>query len=453
MLGSRPKALVWATAVAALALALAAMLPLASSSPALAASASASRARAHASSTAPLGGINIVDLRRGSTSAEADRAISLARTMHAHVVRTELPWAVFEPNGPGQIDPAAQAFTDRLMNDAEAAGIRVIATVDFSPCWASAAPASLLASCVPGQASAANGWPPVDPSAYAHFVGYLAQRYGSALAAIEIWNEPDQSNEAYFGGPNKAERYTAVLRAAYPAIKAADPHVAVLGGSFVGSNGNFLRALYAAGAKGYYDGLAVHFYTLTLGALRAIHEVQIANGDHTPLWLSEFGWSSCWPAQKIQQEQGCVTPATQALNLTNMFRSLAKTSYVAAELVYKLQDSREEDFGALTSTGARKPAFNALASVFSSPFGRVSPMMLKLGRRSGRVVANVSGPVGDYVQLEAFKGRALRYRALFELNRFNQYSLTLPRVLGSKGLRVRVYQLWTGPSKATQKSI
>ncbi|HEX4484108.1 MAG TPA: glycosyl hydrolase [Solirubrobacteraceae bacterium] len=449
MLGSRPKVLARATTVAALALA--AILPAASSSTALAASASPPQAQA--ASTPPLGGINIVDLRRGSTSAEADRAISLAHTMHAHVVRTELPWAVFEPNGPGQINPAAQAFTDRLMNDAEAAGIRVIATVDFSPCWASAAPALLLASCVPGQGSAASGWPPVDPSAYARFVGYLAQRYGSALAAIEIWNEPDQSNEQYFGGPNKAERYTALLRAAYPAIKAADPAVAVLGGSFVGSNGNFLRALYAAGAKGYYDGLAVHFYTLTLAALRAIREVQLANGDHTPLWLSEFGWSSCWPAQKIQQEQGCVTQATQALNLTNMFRSLSHTSYVAAELVYKLQDSREEDFGAVTSSGARKPAFKALSSVFSSPFGRVSPMALELRRKSGRVVANVAGPVGDYVQLEAFKGRTLRYRALFELNRSNQYSLTLPSVLGSKGLRVRVYQLWTGPSKAAQKRI
>jgi hypothetical protein len=446
MLGSRPKALVWAATVVALALTV--MLPAAASPPALAVN-----ARAQASSAPPLGGINIVGVHRGASVAEADRAISLARSMHARVVRTELPWPVFEPNGPGQIDPAAQAFTDRLMNDAETAGIRVIATVDFSPCWASAAPAALIAGCTSSQNGAATEWPPSDPATYAHFVAYLAQRYGSALAAIEVWNEPDQSNEAYFGGPNKAARYATLLRAAYPAIKAANPRVDVLAGSFVGSNGNFLRALYAAGIKGYYDGLAVHFYTLTLGALRATREVQLANGDQSPLWLSEFGWSSCWPAQRIQQEQGCVTPATQAQNLTNMFRSLAHTSYVAAELVYKLQDGRGEDFGAVSSSGARKPAFKALASVFSSPFGRVSPMTLELRRKSGRVVANVAGPVGDYIQLEVFKGRALRYRALFELDRFNQFSLTLPSVLGSKGLRVRVYQLWTGPSKAAQKNI
>ncbi len=146
----------------------------------------------------------------------------------------------------------------------------------------------------------------------------------------------------------------------------------MLAGSLVGSNGVFLRALYAAGIKGYYDGLAVHFYNLTLGSLRAIHEVQLANGDNTPLWLDEFGWSSCWPHQKIQQEQACVTPKVQSANITNIFRSLARTPYVAAAMLYKLQDSAREDFGVLNAMGTRKPAFAALAGVLANPFGRPS---------------------------------------------------------------------------------
>ncbi len=131
------------------------------------------------------------------------------------------------------------------------------------------------------------------PPTIAAFVAYLAQRYGTRLAAIEVWNEPDQANQVYFAGPEKPQRYAAVLRAAYPAIKQANPNVPVLAGSLVGANGVFLRAMYAAGIKGYYDGLAVHFYTLTLASLRSIHEVQVANGDTKPLWLDEFGWSSC----------------------------------------------------------------------------------------------------------------------------------------------------------------
>ena len=329
----------------------------------------------------------------------------------------------------------------------------MILTVDGTPCWASSAPAPMLRRCVPGEASGATAWPPRNAADYATFVAFLAQRYGTALTAIEIWNEPDQANEAYFAGPGKAQKYGTLLRAAYPAIKQANPNVLVLAGSLVGSNGEFLRALYAAGIKGYYDGLAVHYYNLTLASLRSIHEVQLVNGDHTPMWLDEFGWSSCWPRDRVQQEQACVTARAQAANLTNTFRALASAPYVAAAVVYKLQDSSDEDFGLLSASGKRKPSFSALAQVLRSPFGGVSPPTLSLHRRNARVVASGSGPVGDFMELEAFQGRVLRYRAVFTLDRFNRYSIALPSVLGSSGLRVRVYQYWMGPGRDAQRSI
>ena len=369
------------------------------------------------------------------------------------MVRVDVPWSLLEPRAPGQIEAGALAFLDRLVNDAEASGIRVIATVESTPCWASSAPVSLLRKCIPERWTRANAWPPREPSAYATFVAYLAARYGTRLAAIEIWNEPDQANEAYFAGPEKPQRYAAVLRAAYPAIKQANPDVKVLAGSLVGSNGVFLRELYAAGIKGYYDGLAVHFYTLTLGSLRAIHETQLANGDNTPLWLDEFGWSSCWPQQKVQQEQGCVSPKVQAANITNLYRSLVRAPYVAAAVLYKLQDSTHENFGVLNTHGARKPAFTALARVLANPFANPSGVTLSLSRHHGGVLAKGEGPVGDYMQLEAFQGKVLRYRALFTLNRFNRYAISLPQVLGTSGVTVRVYQYWQGSGGDTQRSI
>ena len=408
---------------------------------------------ARLSSTPPLGGVNIVGLSFNSTPAQADRAVAEAHALHAKVVRTEVPWSVFESLGPGRINPRALSFTDRLVSDAAAVGMRVIVMVESSPCWASSAPMPLLNACSSKQESKANAWPPRNPAEYAAFVSYLAQRYGSRLAAIEIWNEPDQANEAYFAGPEKAEHYAAILRAAHTAIKQVDPSTPVLAGSLVGSNGVFLRALYAAGIKGYYDGLSVHFYTLTLGALRAIHEVQLANGDTKPLWLNEFGWSSCWPRQKIQQEQACVTPQIQATNLTNVFRALATTPYIAAEVVYDLQGSLAEDFGVLSESGSRKPAFSALSRVLASPFGPVSPVTLNLRRRDGRVLASGTGPVGDFMELEAFQGSLLRYKALFTLDRFNRYSIVLPRALGSSGLQVRVYQYWAGVNSAATRNI
>jgi hypothetical protein len=408
--------------------------------------------RAHLSSTPPLGGVNVVGVGLAPLP-EADEAIAQARALHAKVVRTEVPWSVMEPRGAGLVDPRSLAFADRLVSDAAANGIGVIMLVDSSPCWVSSAPASLQRACVPGRWSKANAWPPANPASFAPFVAYLAQRYGTRLAAIEIWNEPDQANEDYFAGPEKPQRYAAVLRAAYPAIKQANPNVPVLAGSLVGANGVFLRALYAAGIKGYYDGLAVHFYSLTLASLRSIHEVQLANGDTKPLWLDEFGWSSCYPRQKIQQEQACVTKQIQAANMADTIRALAHTAYIAAAVLYKLQGSPQEEFGVLSASGARKPAFTALSQVLASPFGRVSPITLSLRMRGGRVRASGSGPVGDYMELEAFQGSVLRYRALFTLNRFNRYSITLPSALPTSGLRVRVYQYWAGTGRAARQSI
>jgi polysaccharide biosynthesis protein PslG len=415
-------------------------------------SANASAAGARSASGAQLGGVNILSLIPGASMAEADAAISSARALHAKVVRTDLPWSAFEPQAAQTMSAPALAFADHVIDDAASAGLRVIITVDSTPCWDSTAPPALLRKCKPGSFTAANSWPPKNPSDYAAFVAFLARRYGSKLAAIEVWNEPDQSNEKYFAGPNKPARYAAILRAAYPAIKQADPQLTVLGGSLVGSNGSFLKALYAAGIKGFYDGLSVHFYNLTLASLRAIHEVQLAAGDNTPLWLDEFGWTSCWP-HRIEQEQGCVTTQTQASNLANAFRSFAQAPYLAAAVVYKLQDSRSEDFGVLSTTGTRKPSFKALAQVLKSSRGPITPVTLRLARDGSRVRASGSGPVGDFMQLEAFQGTVLRYRALFTLNRFNDFSITLPAALGTSGLRVRVYQYWAGVGKAAQKSI
>ncbi len=153
---------------------------------------------ARSSATAPLSGINISG---GGLPAEIDRQIALAHTLHAKVVRTQVSWASLEPLASGQINQESLASLDRLMADASAASIRVIATVDGTPCWASSAPASLQRACVPGRSSKANAWPPSNPATYAAFVAFLAQRYGARLAAIEVWNEPDQANKTTSPAP------------------------------------------------------------------------------------------------------------------------------------------------------------------------------------------------------------------------------------------------------------
>lgn len=401
--------------------------------------------------SAPLGGINIAGPgARSAASIEGE--LHAARTLGVKLVRIEVAWSQIEGAGPGQIDASTITSMDEIVNDAAADGIGVIALVDSTPCWASSAPESVREGCK-DPSGAASRWQPRDPATAARFFAFLAQRYAGRLAALEVWNEPDQANELYFAGPEKAVHYAALLRDAYTAIKQVAPTMTVLGGSLVGSSGVFLRALYAAGIKGYYDGLAVHFYSFTLAALREFREVQLANGDSSRLWLDEFGFPTCWPQQSVEQEITCVTRSVQAANLTSIFQSVARTPYVAAVLPFKLMDSPGQDFGVLSQSGAPKPSFAALRRVLASPFGRQQPVSLHLAGQHGRVIASGSGPVGDYMRLEAFRGSTLRYRATFTLDRFNRYRLTLPAALGTHGLRVRVYQMWAGASRATQKRL
>ncbi|HEV2974706.1 MAG TPA: cellulase family glycosylhydrolase [Solirubrobacteraceae bacterium] len=413
--------------------------------------AASSRSASPPLASAPLAGINVAG-PGGRSASSIEGEMRSARALGVKLVRFEVPWSQIEGNGPGQIDAGALASMDRIVDDAAGDGIGVIMLVDSTPCWASSAPETVRRGCQ-DPAGAASRWQPSDPATAARFFAFLAQRYKSQLAALEVWNEPDQINELYFAGPEKAVHYAALLRAAYTAIKQVDPTVPVLGGSLVGSDGVFLRALYAAGIKGYYDGLAVHFYSLTLAALREFREVELANGDSSRLWLDEFGFPTCWPRHSVEQEITCVTQPVQAADLTSVFQSLSRTPYVAAVLPFKLADSPGEDFGVLRQSGAPKRSFAALRRVFASPFGRPQAVSLHLGTQRGRVLASGSGPVGDYMRLEAFRGTTLRYRATFTLDRFNRYRLTLPAALGTRGLRVRVYQAWAGPGRAAQKRL
>jgi hypothetical protein len=409
---------------------------------------------AGATSVPPLTvGVNI-GFNLASSGAEIRHELAIARALHARLVRVTVPWYSFEPTGPQPSEPGPLAALDELVAGARGLGMGVIFTVDGTPCWASSAPPPLLRMCSPRRGGVAHAWPPREPSTYAAFVAFLARRYGgSGLSAIEVWNEPDQSNQAYFAGPEKVARYAAILRAAYPAIKQSDGAVLVLGGSLVGPRGLFLKALYAAGIKGYYDALAVHFYTLTLASLRAFREVQLAAGDSAPLWLDEFGWSSCYPRQRTQEEQACVTPSTQASNLAGAIHEIARLPYVAAAVVYKLQDSSGEQFGLLTAAGARKHSFAMLARAFADPLAPPPPVTLRLRRSHGGVLARGSAAVGEYMELEAYDGPLLRYRATFVLDRFDDYALRLPAVLGTRNLVVKVYPYGAGPAYAAYASI
>ncbi len=386
-------------------------------------------------------GVQIANLSKGQSPAYLRQQLDAAKDLGADLVRTEVTWAALEPDASGRRDPAYLALLDGFMADTKSRGLRVLFTFEGTPCWASSAPDDIRSACD----ARAQTWPPTDPHDYAEAAGFLAARYGARLTAIEIWNEPDHQNEFYFAGPDKPTRYAAILKAAYPAIKAASPQTQVLAGSLVGANGAFLSALYAAGIKGSYDALSVHYYDIVLGSLRTIRQVMKAHGDSSPVWLSEFGWTSCSP-QRTQGGHACVSKVEEGRSLQDIYASLKHTSWVDAAITYNMADFTQYDFGLIDVHGNRKPAFAALQRVFMGHGPPVRSVKLRLRRSGGRLVASGSGPAGDDLELDAFRGGRQLYKAVFRLDRRSRYSLRLPGQLGTSGLRVRVYQYWTGRS-------
>jgi hypothetical protein len=401
-------------------------------------------AQAPAATPAQLKGISVSAI--GTDPAALAQSLTKVKSEGATFVRAGLGWADVEPDGAGERPAEIVARMDRFFADARARKLKVLLLVSGTPCWASAAPADLRGDCsTEKQRAAAREYPPADPEEFARFSAFVTQRYAADLVAYEVWNEPDQRNELYFAGPDKPKRYAAMLKAAYPAIKAVAPKVPVLAGALVGSNGAFLKALYDNGIKGSYDGLSVHFYDLVLYSLKQIRQFQVANGDTKPVWLAETGWSSCAP-KKLQDGQVCVNRTIQAANLADLYQSVRSTSWLRATTIFSISDTPQYDLGLFDRQGRPKPSATALRKAWASRKRTLRATTLRLRSSGGTLLATGSGPAGDVYTLDASVGGRLRYRVNFRMNSVNTYSLKVPSAVGTRGVTVRVRRMWDGRS-------
>jgi polysaccharide biosynthesis protein PslG len=399
-----------------------------------------------AASAAPLLGVQADGVSATTSSKAIDAQVKALASAHATAVRVEVDWSALEPRVHGVYDAHTLANLDRLIGGLAARGIKTVLFVDRTPCWASSAPDK--GSCAGSGANRfdVTRYGPSDPQMAVPVSTFLVTRYGGKLAAYEVWNEPDQVNQKYWAGPNKIERYVALMKALYPALKQAAPTLPVIAGSFVGTNGAWLKALYAAGAKGFYDGLSVHFYDLPLQGLKTTHQVQVANGDSAPLWLTEFGFTSCLTRKgpTFRADHPCVSRAAQSRGLVDVFRAAESTSWIAAAIMYTLHDqSRDYQFGLLDREGRRKPSFAAVRSTLSGRAGRLTRPSLHLRASGGRLVASGSGSVADVYLLQVYRGGTLRWKAYLRTTGSGSYGVAVPASLGRSGLRVTIRSTWS----------
>ena len=242
--------------------------------------------------------------------------------------------------------------------------------------------------------------PPRTPeaiAAYADFVGRMAARYRGRVAGWEIWNEPD-APKFWAGLPELTEdhperdasQYVPLLRAAYRAAKAADPHTPVVLGPMTGNDHRFVASVYAHGGRRYFDAVATHTDTGCLVAspydyaresaggpisqwsflgYRSVRDVMVRHGDaRKPIWLTEFGWSSytgpCRAGKWAGTKPAGVGEAAQARFTREAVHCLSEDRYVTKALIFTLNEREHADpmntgYGLVRPDDARKPVWDA----------------------------------------------------------------------------------------------
>jgi hypothetical protein len=363
-----------------------------------------------------------------------------AQALGANEVEVFAQWSNIEAAGPGIYDQEALGELDEAVDGAAALGLKVTLRVRGTPCWASTEPPQAKAK----RPDLCPAYPPANPALYGDFVGFLANRYAGKLAAIEVWAEEDHADGQHFAGPDAPAHYAALLKSAYTAVQHSAAPVPVLIGALVGAEGDFLKALYKEGVKGYYNGVAVDFYDLVLASLRAIHQVQIANGDHTPLWLEEFGWTTCsTPRSLAEQYFVCVTPQKQAEDIDDIVRALAMVNWVQGMNVFTLRDNPSLHFGISNEGGSPKPAYTMLEQDWHGATQPPRKITLRLVRRGGHETLQGTAPVGDTIELTVKpRGHGKTRQANLRLSVNGTFSWSVPHGIG-RGWRVTAEQSWT----------
>jgi hypothetical protein len=204
---------------------------------------------------------------------------------------------------------------DRLVTAAARHHVSILANVWTTPQWISPKPND------PGYYK----FPPTDNSAYAEVMRQFVLRYGPRgtfwaqhpsipkvpIREWQIWNEP--MAPWFWAKQPWARSFTQLLKAGYRAIHGADHGAKVVAGSLVAVGGNSvkkggynqidgIRDLYRAGAKRYFDVIAVHPFTNNPGSVsgtvdQTLQIVQFVrsrmnrNGDRRkPIILTELTW-------------------------------------------------------------------------------------------------------------------------------------------------------------------
>lgn len=317
-----------------------------------------------------------------------DGEMQASRDLGAQSIVQVFAWSEIEPTQ-GEFH---WEYTDWLVRAAEYYHLRVVARLDKPPRWATGKTTPFSA-------------PPNRLQDYGDFVAQVAARYRGRIAAYIVWNEPNLAREWGDQTPVPAA-YTALLQTAATRLRAADPQALIVSAGLAPTNDRtaqalddreFLRAMYAAGARNAFDILAAHPYpfahppddprgshdSLNFQRIQDLRDIMIANGDAAkPIWVTEFGYptettpetASLQVSEKDQAQwlAGAYEIARAQMPFVNMFTLWNLTGAAVSP-------DDQTGYSLLHADGSPKPAYVAVqampkASVASTVAGNVASL-------------------------------------------------------------------------------
>jgi arabinogalactan endo-1,4-beta-galactosidase len=225
------------------------------------------------------------------TDAERQSVLDKMQAAGITWVRIDASWARLEETAKGAYNSGQFAALQHCIDFSRAHNMQVLINVLGTPNWANG--------------GAGGKAPPANVADYAGFMATIAGLFKGKIAAWQIYNE---LNNGGFWSGTKAQ-YVALLQAAYPAIKGADPSALVVLGGIMWQDAPYLDSLYdIAGFKDSFDVVATHGFQWVsdtpperpddgnvayISHAPAVRQVMVDHGDgDAQFWFTEAGWST-----------------------------------------------------------------------------------------------------------------------------------------------------------------
>ena len=322
-------------------------------------------------------------------------AIRLTQEAGFTWIKQQVRWSQIEKEA-GVYDPQEMSYLDGSVNDAHAAGLKVLLSIVSSPGFYA----------VPG------GHSPADPTKLGDFFRFLASRYQGKVQAFETWNEQNLAGEWGQGRlcGNFPGEFLALQKAAYEGVKAGNPQAIVVFPALTPTGHGdcnaalddvvYLDRLYqetGGQIKQYFDVMGAHpsgynsppgdwvdrstapgsgfrnhpsFFFLRFTQLR---EVMLKHGDDKPMWFTEFGWSVCDPNNRVPHYEYCGDNSEEerAAYFEQAFQMLwEQYPYVQVAIVWNLnfraivpETDEKWGFGLVNADWSTTPAYDMLKGI------------------------------------------------------------------------------------------